>query len=500
LRAILEKDSNNAEACFLMSQVAERVGRPVPACEFAARAYRVDSSQFRYCLQYSRCLMLINQSHQALEILDSTSVPSNAGAETLDAIATIMSRCGATRAAVDLYRRAISKDPGNSRIHYNLAATQRMLGELDEAQDSCQRAIALDQTDVEAWFLLSELKQWSQTDNRIAKLDGLLQEGDLKPGDESLLRYAIGKQHEDCGNFDEAFEYIASAAALRRRSLRYDVSSDVAVLENISEVHTRKCIAATSPGLEGSNPVFVVGLPRSGTTLVERILASHPLIESKGELNNFAEQLTVQCHQQMTTSDKDKMSLVLSSLELDMEELGRAYMDSVRRPDDEDSLRFVDKMPSNYLYCGLIKAALPDAKVILLRRHPLDSCFAMYRMPFTTAYPFSYDLNDLADYFIAWDKLMKHWQGVLGDALLIVHYESLVTSPKAVSRAIIEHVGEDWHPACLDFHQLDAPSATASATQVRQPIYQSSVGKWRYFEKQLEPLSSRLAATGINFE
>ena len=190
-----------------------------------------------------------------------------------------------------------------------------------------------------------------------------------------------------------------------------------------------------------------------------------------------------------------KLEFVEHSLAIDPLVLGRCYI-AETRPQTGHTRRFVDKLPLNYLYAGLIRRALPRARLIALMRNPMDSCYAMYKTLFTAAYPFSYDLHDLGRYYCAWQRLMRHWEAVLGEALLVVRYEDLVANQEAVSRRMISHCGLEWQDACLTFQQQQRPVVTASAVQVRRPMYATSVGKWRNYARQLSGLSRELAALG----
>ena len=191
-----------------------------------------------------------------------------------------------------------------------------------------------------------------------------------------------------------------------------------------------------------------------------------------------------------------KIEFAEEALLIDPAELGKAYLEATR-PQTGRTPRFTDKMPWNYLYAGLIHRALPGAKIVALMRHPLDTCYAMYRVLFNGAYPFSYDLTDLGRYYVAWHRLMQHWQSVIGDPWLSVSYEDLVLNQDDVTRRLLSHCGLDWEEACLDFHNQKTTVSTASAVQVRRPLYATSIGKWRHYEAQLAPLLDFLQTSGI---
>jgi len=261
-------------------------------------------------------------------------------------------------------------------------------------------------------------------------------------------------------------------------------------MRQIGEVFDGDFFGREHRGHEDARPLFVVGLPRSGSTLMDRILCSHPAITSRGESTDLALALM-----QTAGPSTSKSDLVRQSAQLDFNALGERYC---RHLGTGPALRQIDKTPANFLYLGLIFAALPQARIVHIRRQPMDVCYAIYKTLFRRAYPFSYDLQDLGRYWLAYDRLMAHWRAVLpADRFLEVDYEDLVANQEAISRRLVAHAGLPWDAACLAFERNTAPSLTASAAQVRQPIYTSSVGLWRQYENQLAPLVALLRQAGI---
>ena len=283
--------------------------------------------------------------------------------------------------------------------------------------------------------------------------------------------------------------------------MQYQVEDDVETIDRLIEVHTREAISNVDVDRTCSSkePIFIVGLPRSGTTLVERIIGSHSTVYSAGELNEFAYALMGNSKKQFAGQKMSKMGLVDRSLSLNLKQLGESYIQSTR-PRTGHTPYFIDKLPLNYLYCGLIHAAIPNAKIILLQRNPMDVCYAVYKTLFTSPYPFSYDLKELGSYYLAYRRLMDHWKSTLGELMLTVDYEQLVYSQEEQSRRIVEYCGLPWEDACLDFQNNKSASSTASSVQVRQPIYTSSIGQWRNYQQQLEPLVELFKENGISIE
>jgi hypothetical protein len=311
------------------------------------------------------------------------------------------------------------------------------------------------------------------------------------------LYYALAKEAEDVGEYEKSFKALAAGSRIRRSHLEYHVGRDVAVLEDI-----RRCYASTDACTSGERyrdeqPIFIVGMPRTGTTLAERILAGHSQVTSAGELHDFSSELVKEIQRNSQGKPVAKDRIVQASLDVDFTRLGHNYVKAARQAVEPASPQFIDKLPFNFLYCGLIHRALPKARIIHMVRDPMDTCYAIYKTLFGQAYPFSYDLEELATYYIAYRKLMAHWHQVMPSQILDVAYEDVVADPEQQARRLVAHCGLDWEPECLEFHKSKAASTTASAVQVRQPLYSTSIQKWRNYEDQLAPLKARLAAAGL---
>jgi len=308
--------------------------------------------------------------------------------------------------------------------------------------------------------------------------------------------YALAKEAEDVGEYEQSFEALKAGSRLRRRHLEYHVEKDVAVLNDILRCYADLETCSRGPGCENRSPIFIVGMPRTGTTLVERILAGHSQISSAGELHDFSSELVKEIQRRSPGQAVAKEQIVQASLGMDFGRLGNNYVEAARQAVGPEFLHFIDKLPFNFLYCGLIHRALPGARIIHMVRDPMDTCYAVFKTLFGQAYPFSYDLDELASYYIAYRKLMDHWKQVMPDFILEVAYENVVTDTEQQARRLLAHCGLDWEPGCLNFHRSNTPSTTSSAVQVRQPVYSSSIQKWRHYEQQLEPLRIRLEMAG----
>jgi hypothetical protein len=297
------------------------------------------------------------------------------------------------------------------------------------------------------------------------------------------------------GEYAASFDMLQSAARMQRQHMRYDPATDLATVQWIIDAYPQGP-AAPAAGASDEAPIFVLGLPRSGTTLVERILSSHSQLTAAGELNCFAHALVAAVRHEAGRPRLSRQDMVARSASADFAALGHDYLRRARLESDVSG-RFIDKMPLNYLYCGLIRRALPNAKIVHVTRHPMAVCYAMYKALFKDAYPFSYDLDDIAQYYLGYRRLMAHWTASLPGELYTLSYEALIADQLGETRKLLDFCGLEWQEACTRFHENPAASATASAAQVRRPLYASSVAQWRNYAVQLAGLSAQLAAAGV---
>lgn len=391
------------------------------------------------------------------------------------------------------YDEAVRRAPGHERYLFNRAATRRFLGQIEQAEQDYDQVIAQNPRDWEAYHNRSGLRVQSASRNHVPELECCLTRGFESWRGEVSIRFALAKELEDLGEYDRSWRHLVAGASVRRRHLRYDVRTDVQTVEWIREAFPENTRSAGCPSTE---PIFIVGMPRTGSTLLERILTSQTSVYAAGELTHLAGVVVTAAQRAAGKKNPPRRELVLASSAVDFAALGVDYL-ARTRPRTGHSLHFTDKMPLNYLYCGIIQRALPNARILHVTRHPLATCYAVYKTLFNQGYPFSYDLIELTDYYIAYRRLMDHWHRVLRGQILDVSYERLVTDPDSEARRVFEFCKLPWDPACLDFHRTPNVTTTASASQVRRPIYRSSVSLWKHYEANLRLVMDRLQAADL---
>ncbi len=410
--------------------------------------------------------------------------------DAYDALAFVALHAGQHEYANALYRKAVQHAPRDAQIWYNFASSERSFGRLHAAEEACDRAVAIDTEFFQAYILRAELRTQSDERNHVAELARLFSRPGIPDRSIVFLGYALGKELDDLGHYPEAFACFERAAKARRRQLKYDVATDEGKLARIRDRYSQRVVEDTAPARDSHRYVFIVGLPRSGTTLLERILSNLAGVRTNGETDRFSRALFAGA-----PPDSDPFEYAMQS---DAAAVGDRYRRLADRGYASGSV--IEKLPMNTLYVGAIHRALPLARIVWVTRAPLDHCFAMWRTLFGAGYPFTYEFSELARYYAACERLRAHWHAVLPGHLHEVAYEHLVQDPLDIARKTAEFCGLAWEDGAIDILRNVFVSTTASASQIRQPIYRSAVGRAHRYHAHLKPLRSALAGADVNFD
>ncbi len=392
--------------------------------------------------------------------------------------------------ALDAYEQAARLKPEEVGLRMSVGHVQKTLGRRRDSEASYKRALQIDPGRAEAYWSLADLKNYDFSDAEVAAMQRLLAVDKRQRSNEAQLNFSLGRAFEQRQLYSQAFLHYAQGNALRRVDAPFDIESFERRNSRIRAFFDAAFFAEREgSGDPGPAPIFIVGLPRSGSTLVEQILASHSRVEGTMELPNILN-IVSQFDDMAPTRDgyPESVGKVPAA---QLGRLGSRYL-AETAPLRRGRERFTDKLPNNFSHVGLIHAILPHATVIDARRHPMDACFSTFKQYFAEGQTFSYHLEDLGRYYRCYLSLMDHWDAVLPGKVLRVQYEELVRNPEGNIRRLLEHCGLEFDPACLNFHATQRSVRTASAEQVRQPLYSSGVGYWRHFAKELETLRSSL--------
>jgi len=491
---ILKQDESSPEGCFLSGLVEKAAGRARNASALFARTIGLDARRYDAAIELASQYLLLLRHRDALDLLQRYETHLGNSPLYLDMAASTYSRLGLHARAWPLYQKANQLQPEIELFQANLAACAVYLGKIDQAKLIYRHLLQLHPEHQKNHFELSRLER-AKDAAHVEQMQAILSTGKKPPEKNIFLYYAIGKELEDLGRWQEAFDYYKLAGDTITRMAKYDVGADIALIDKIIEVCNGDWLAAAKAGIETGKqqktPIFIVGLPRTGTTLTERIVASHSQVESADE--SFFLPIALQRISGVEDHKNMSPAIIEAAAKKDIRLIADAYLDAVDYRLGGKPL-FIDKLPENFLYLGFIAKAFPAAHMIHLRRNPMDACFAMYKQSF---FKYAYTLENVGRYYVAYERLLRHWREVLKDRLIEVEYESLVADPEAQTRILLDKLGLEFEQACLDFDKNQSPSATASAVQVREKAHTRSVGRWKNFAVQLQGLKDYLEQAGI---
>ena len=466
---------------WLMAAQVEKQAGDFPAMRDAAKQGVDAGKNLAARFLYVEALSYCGQNRVAIETLNALKPPVK-DAAAWRRMADLYTYLLCYQNAADCIERAI-KVEGNTPA--NLAAragSELILGQLKKAEASIDGVIRSSPDSYELYYTRATLRRQTAEHNHINELHEVIAKASAHPGAQTPLRYALAKELDDLEQWAESFEQLKLGAQTRRQGMSYRVETDLKIIDQIIATFNEDYFTRQQEGYDKAAPIFVLGLPRSGTTLVDRILNCASSVKSLGEINDLS--LAIM---RMAASSTTTLERVVHSAEINVKTLGAAYCKSMDEY-GQKALHLIDKTPFNSLNIGLIATALPNARIIHVRRNPMANAYGIYKTLFRLGYPWSYDLEDIGRYMVAHHRLMTHWREILGERIIEIDYESLVDTPEDASRRLYERCGLEWTQACLSFHKSNAPVSTASAVQVRRPFYQDAVAHWKNYEEQLSLL------------
>lgn len=414
------------------------------------------------------------------------------GAQTWAGLGNALAYAGYPEKSIEAYARAVALDPGSASAQMGYAHVLKTVGDQSAALQAYRAAIRAKPDFGEVYWSMANLKVFRFEEEEVTAMEQQLERDDLSVSAEVHFRFALGKAFEDKKDYDKAWHYYHTGNQKQRMEVSHDPLEMEMRQSEIVEVFNREFLEQhAGSGDEAPDPIFIVGLPRSGSTLIEQILASHSQVEGTAELATL-----MHIASSIGRYRPDNVQYPTSARDLrkkDWRAYGQQYIEDTRRHRMTDKPFFTDKLPNNFSHVGLLHLILPNAKIINARRHPLDSCLGGYKQLFGKGQHFTYDMFDLAEYYKNYHNTMQHWHTVLPGKVLDVHYEETVTDLETQVRRILEHCGLPFEEACVRFHETERAVKTASSEQVRQPIYRGALGKWRCYEKHLDLWKEELA-------
>jgi len=493
-RSILSDDPNNVDALRLLALLASRTGAIDQAINMLENCIKIAPD---YALAWENLAKLYRQKDDPDSLQKAANCFSKATelrpdwAEGWAGLGTMQTRSSQHEEGIISYKKSIELKTNQPRVHLSLGHVYKTTGNQEECINSYKDAINYDENFGEAYWSLANLKTYKFNTREIDQMEKRVDLPEVPEREKVHFLFSLGKAFEDAGNYDKSFNYYKKGNDLNRGRTTYDPKAIEALSDRLKLFFTKdKFEEYKSSGCNSGAPIFIVGLPRSGSTLVEQILASHSKVEGTMELPNI-----MNIARKLGNSSKDRTAypeIIETLQDSDLTLLGQAYVN------ETEFLRtgkphFIDKMPNNFSHIGLLKLILPNAKVIDARRNPMDTCFSCYKQLFARGQAFTYDLSEIARYYVNYINLMDHWNKVLPGYVFKIQHEALLQDQEGITRDLLEFCELDFEPSTLEFYKTERAVKTASSEQVRQPINTKGLNQWKNFESHLNDLKQYLA-------
>ncbi len=482
LKPHLKEDPFDVRAIRMLAELAARIGRLKDSETLLRRALEIDPNFTAARANLAIVLGRLGRPAEALELLDVVFEQDPDRLGNLNLKAATLGRLGDFEQALELYKRVLEHAPGQPRVLLTYGHILNSVGRLQESVDAYRQAIDLNPRLGEAWWSLANLKTFRFSDNDIATMERTLRRKDLKDNDRFHLEFALGKAFHDLGRSDEAFAHYAAGNALRRTYHPFDSGQVSRIVDRAIDILNAEVLSRPG-GYEARDPIFILGMPRAGSTLVEQILSSHSEVEGTAELPDLP----------IIIGSGGRRPAEVAALDAQQRaDAGAEYLRRTAVNRRTQRPFFIDKLPNNWLFVPFIHLVLPNAKIIDARRHPLGCCMSNFRQHFARGQDFTYDLADLGHYYSDYVRLMAHIDEALPGRVHRVIYERMIDDTETEVRALLDYCGLQFEPACLEFYKTERAIRTPSAQQVRQPIYKDSADEWRRYEDHLGPLKAAL--------
>ncbi len=483
LRAHLKEDPFDVAAIRMLAELAGRIGRYKDAETLLRRALELAPEFGAARANLATCLYRQNRPAEAIAELDHVLVddPENIGHGNLKAAA--LGRIGGFDEAIALYEAVLAKAPNQPKVWMSYGHMLKTVGRQEEGVSAYRQALAIAPALGEVWWSLANLKTVRFTSEDIAAMQTALARDDISDEDRFHLDFALGKAFEDARDAATSFAHYAAGNALRRQSIVYDGAETTRFVESSIALYSPEFFAARAgQGCTAPDPIFILGMPRAGSTLIEQILSSHSLVEGTSELQDIP----------VLARRPGYPGAVAELSPEELRELGETYLERTRIQRKTDKPYFIDKLPNNWAHTPFIHLILPHAKIIDARRHPLACCFSNFKQHFARGQNFTYTLDDMGHYYADYVRLMAQFDHALPGRVHRVIYETMVDDTEAQVRLLLAACGLDFEPQCLEFYKTERAVRTASSEQVRRPIFREGTEAWQPFEPWLDPLKAAL--------
>ncbi|MFA6229944.1 MAG: sulfotransferase [Rhodanobacter sp.] len=489
LESLLQRDPAHLHSLLTLSGIAFAEHRVRDAAAYALDAVRCLPADGSSIVEVANALLGVGETVAARNCLEHPVLLDTKEGNVLAGMASLRKMLGEHREALALFNQAAAAGEGVIDFRFQRALELIFNGQMDEAEAELKICLRLEPTFGRGALALTRLRKQTPEKNHLEDLKERLQDVERGTEDHAALEFAVYKELEDIGRYDVAWEALARGNAILYARQHHDPEYERQLFDNLIRRSTPQLLQPADVVHKGPQPIFIIGMPRSGTTLLDRVLGNHSQVNSAGELDDFGLQLRWTANHRTTLDE-----YVLERLaDLDYAELGRRYLDRTQWR-AQGARFFIDKLPRNWMVAGLIHRALPQARILNLVRDPMDVCFSNFRALLGDTFPWSYDLHALAVHYSQYRRVLAHWHAAMPGKIFDVPYSELTRDPETMTRTVLDYCGLEWEPGCADITRNKAAVATLSMSQVREPIHTRFFEEWRNYEQQLQPLRQAITA------